>query len=112
MQHLVDCCNSEIGAIKEEIDDVRWDCEIFSQQVETTRMIGAKVLKGHDQQIQILEFVLKEARTITAAIQDQSQQIIAGTTDEFVCRWTALVMSRCGSTALVQLCGAPWNSFW
>jgi hypothetical protein len=36
LQHLVEYCNSGKGAIEEEFDDVRRDCQIFAQQVKTT----------------------------------------------------------------------------
>jgi hypothetical protein len=41
------------------------------------------VLEDHDQQIRILDCILKEARMGIDAIQDQSQQIIAGAMEEF-----------------------------
>ena len=80
VQHLINCCNSEKEVIEVEFDDVRRDCEIFAQQVETNRMLGTQILEGHDHQIQTLDFVLKKARMGIDAIQDQSQQIIAGAT--------------------------------
>src|SRR6202158_3176919 len=83
VQNLINCCNSEKEEIEIEFDDVRKDCEIFAQQVETNRILGTQVLEGHDQQIRILDFVIKEARTGIDAIQEQSQQIIAGATEEF-----------------------------
>ena len=83
IQNLVNCCNSEKRVIEEEFDDVRRDCEIFAQQVETNRALGTQVLEGHEQQIRVLDFVIKETRTGIDAIQEQSQQIIAGATDEF-----------------------------
>jgi hypothetical protein len=45
--------------------------------------LGTQVLEGHDQQIRTLDFVLNEARMGINAIQDQSQQIVAGPTEEF-----------------------------
>ena len=83
VENLIDCCNNEKEVIEVEFDDVRRDCEIFAQQVETNGIIGTHVLEEHDQQIRILDFMLKEARTGIDAIQDQSQQIIAGATEEF-----------------------------
>jgi hypothetical protein len=44
--------------------------------------LGIQVLKGHKQQIRVLDFVLKGTRTGIDAIQEQSQQIIAGATHE------------------------------
>jgi hypothetical protein len=41
------------------------------------------MMEGHDHQIQTLDFIVKEARMGIDAIQDQSQQIIAGATEEF-----------------------------
>jgi hypothetical protein len=51
--------------------------------VETNRILGTQILEGHDQQMRTLDFVLKEARIGIDAIQDQSQQSIAGVTEEF-----------------------------
>jgi chromosome segregation ATPase len=51
--------------------------------VEINRILGTQMLEGHDHQIRILDFVLKDARIGIDAIQDQSQQIIAGATEEF-----------------------------
>jgi hypothetical protein len=69
--------------IKVEFNNVKRDCEIFAQQVETNQILGTQILEGHDQQIRTLDFMLKEARMEIDAIQDQSQQIIAGATEEF-----------------------------
>jgi hypothetical protein len=69
--------------IEVEFDNVQRDCEIFAHQVETNRILGTEILDGCDQQKRTLDFVFKEARTGIDAIQDQSQQIIAGATDEF-----------------------------
>jgi hypothetical protein len=44
--------------------------------------MGTQILKGHDQQIRTLDFLLKEVRMGIDAIQDQSQQIIARGTEE------------------------------
>jgi patatin-like phospholipase/acyl hydrolase len=81
--NLINSCNSEKEVIEVEFNDVRRDCEIFAQQVETNRILRSQVIQGHDQQIQILDLALKEARTGIDAIQEQSQQIIAGATEEF-----------------------------
>ena len=83
IQNLINCCNNEREVIEIEFDDVKRDCEIFAQQVETNTILGVQVLEGHDQQIRALDFVLREARTGIDAIQEQSQQIIAGATEEF-----------------------------
>jgi hypothetical protein len=51
IQHLVQCCNSEKGTVEEEFDEVRRNCQIIAQQVETTRVLSTQVLEGHNQQI-------------------------------------------------------------
>jgi hypothetical protein len=51
--------------------------------VETNTALRIQILEGHEQQIQILDFVLKKARTGIDAIEEQSQQIIARATEEF-----------------------------
>jgi protein-tyrosine phosphatase len=62
VQNLINCCNNEKEVIEVQFDDdVRWDCEIFAQQVETNRLLGTQILEGYDQEIQTLDFVLKEA---------------------------------------------------
>jgi transcription initiation factor TFIID subunit TAF12 len=81
--NLINCFNSEKEVIEVEFDDVRRDCEIFAQQVETNRILDTQLLEQNDQQIQTLDFILKEARMGINAIQDQLQQIIAGATEEF-----------------------------
>jgi hypothetical protein len=84
VQNLINCCNSEKEVIEVKFEfDVRRDCNILAQQVETNRILGIQVREGHDQQIRTLDFMLKESRMGIDAIQDQSQQIIAGATEEF-----------------------------
>jgi hypothetical protein len=83
VQNLINCCNSEKEVIEVEFDDVQRDYQIFAQQVESNRILGTQILEGHNHQIRTLDFVLKEARMGIDAIQDQSQQIIAGATEEF-----------------------------
>jgi hypothetical protein len=51
VQHLINSCNSEKQVIEVEFDDIRRDCEIFAQQVETNRILGTQILEGHDHQI-------------------------------------------------------------
>jgi light-regulated signal transduction histidine kinase (bacteriophytochrome) len=60
VQHLINCCNSEKEVIEIEFDDVRRDCEIFAQPVETNRIRGTQILQRHEEQIWILDFVLNE----------------------------------------------------
>jgi hypothetical protein len=83
IQNLIDCCNNGKEVIEIEFDDVRRDCIIFAQQVETNRISGTQVVEGYDQQIRTLDLVLQEAPMGIDAIQDQSQPIIAGATEEF-----------------------------
>jgi hypothetical protein len=83
VQNLINCCNSKKEVIKVEFDNMQRDCEIFAQQVITNRILGTQILEGHDKQIEILDFVLKESRMGMDAIQDQSQQINAGAMEEF-----------------------------
>ena len=46
IQNLIDCCNSEKEVIEVEFDDVRRDCEIFAQQVETNRIMRSSSSGG------------------------------------------------------------------
>ena len=46
IQNLINCCNSGREVIEIEFDDVRTDCEIFAQQVETKRAIGNQELEN------------------------------------------------------------------
>jgi hypothetical protein len=59
------------------LDYIGWDCKIFTQQVEATWVVRSPVLEGHEQQIQIIEFILKSAGTGIIAIQNHLQNIIA-----------------------------------
>jgi hypothetical protein len=83
VQNKINCCNGEKEVIEVEFDDVRRDCDIFTQQFETNRILETQILEGQDLQIRTLDIVLKEARMGIDVIQDQSQQIIAGATEEF-----------------------------
>jgi hypothetical protein len=61
VQNLIYCCNNEKEVIEVKFDNVRRDCKIFAQQVETNRILGTQILERHEQQIPTLDFVLKEA---------------------------------------------------
>jgi hypothetical protein len=59
IKHMMNCGNRKKRAMEEEFDEVRRYCEIFTQQVQTVQAMETQILEGHDEQIQILEFILK-----------------------------------------------------
>ena len=83
MQRLVEACNNEKEAIEEEFEDVRLGCQLFSQQVETEKALGRQILEGHEEQIQVLNAVLKETRTGMNNLQQQNDWVVKEATEEF-----------------------------